>query len=268
MPSQYDDTSRQGHTMTRAWLDDLATGLKIGVLFSTRIPLAQPSPITGGEIARASWALPLAGLLVGLLGSLTYWAAHRLGLASLPAASLALAATMLATGCLHEDALADTVDGFGACASRERKLDVMRDSRIGAYAACALALSLLLRVDALASIAAPSQVALALVAAHAGARAMMPAFLLWVPPARMDGLSADAGRPPQASVFAAALLGTVLLMVGLGATKALVALLLLAAAFVAARRLCLKTIGGQTGDVTGALEQAAEIIILLVAAAA
>jgi adenosylcobinamide-GDP ribazoletransferase len=105
-----------------------------------------------------------------------------------------------------------------------------------------------------------------LIAAHAGARAVLPLFLALVPAARADGLAADAGRPPAKSVAAAALIGLVLLLIDLGIARSLAALLLLAIAFAAARWLALRLIGGQTGDVAGALEQTSEIVVLLVAA--
>jgi adenosylcobinamide-GDP ribazoletransferase len=91
----------------------------------------------------------------------------------------------------------------------------------------------------------------------------MPLLLRLVPPARPDGLSADAGRPPPASVAVAALLGFGLLLWSLGAARAMVALLLLLVAFGFMRRLCLRQIGGQTGDTAGALEQIGEIAVLL-----
>jgi adenosylcobinamide-GDP ribazoletransferase len=106
-----------------------------------------------------------------------------------------------------------------------------------------------------------------LIAAHAGARAMMPLFLALVPPARPDGLSADAGRPSPTSVMVAAVLGLALLLVSLGAARSAVALLALLVVLGVMRWLCLRQIGGQTGDATGALEQIGEIAILLTAAA-
>ena len=109
------------------------------------------APPAAGALARAAWAFPIAGLVVGLIGAIVYALAHRIGLPSWTAAALAVAATLLATGCLHEDGLADTADGFGGGKTREQKLEIMRDSRIGTYGVCALALSLLLRVGALAS---------------------------------------------------------------------------------------------------------------------
>jgi len=87
-----------------------------------------------------------------------------------------------------------------------------------------------------------------------------------VPPARADGLAADAGRPPAASVAAAVLIGLLLLLIELGTARSLAALLLLAAVFAVVRWLALRLFGGQTGDVAGALEQIGEIAVLLVAA--
>jgi adenosylcobinamide-GDP ribazoletransferase len=244
----------------------LATELAVCVMFCTRLPLATSMPVASGDIARASWAMPVAGALVGALGALAYWMAVRLQLGPLVAAALALVAGMVATGCLHEDGLADTADGFGGN-GRERKLEIMRDSRLGTYGACALVMSLLLRWSALASIADARNVALALVAAHAAARVPLPGFMALVPPARSDGLAASAGQPPHGAVAAAGLIGVLALGLCLGPIAALAALVLLAAAAAVMARVSMKAIGGHTGDVLGALEQVNEILVLLVAAA-
>src|ERR1700686_482309 len=129
--------------MTETWLRGAAGYLKIGLLFSPRSPISHSTPIGGADIARASWTLPVIGMLIGLLGASVYWIAFHLDLPPLLGATLAVAATLAVTGCLHEDGLADTFDGLGGD-SRERKLEIMRDSRIGTYGACALTLSLLL----------------------------------------------------------------------------------------------------------------------------
>ena len=252
--------------MTNAWLRGVAADLKIGILFCTRIPLSHATPIGGADVARASWALPLVGVLIGLFGAAACWIAFHFNLPPFVGAALAITVTLAATGCLHEDGLADTFDGLGGT-SRERKLEIMRDSRIGTYGACALIVSLMLRVGALASLAGPAPVALGLIAAHAGARAMMPLFLRLVPPARPDGLAADAGRPSPGNVMLAVLLGLAVLVWSLDAARGLVALALLLAALGFMRWLCLRQIGGQTGDTVGALEQIGEIAVLLTAAA-
>jgi adenosylcobinamide-GDP ribazoletransferase len=259
----------RGHAMTMpgAWLGGLAADLKISILFCTRLPLVHSEPIEGRDLARASWALPVAGALIGALAALVYWIAHLAGLPSLPAAALALAATLAATGCLHEDGLADTTDGFGGGKSRERKLEIMRDSRIGTFGTCALMLSLMLRWSALASLADPLPVTMALIAAHASARATLPAFMRLVPQARGDGLSAAAGQPPLESAAAAAALGLIALGFGLGPLPAIVALLLLSSGAGVMAWLSVRQIGGQTGDVLGALEQVGEALVMLTAAA-
>jgi adenosylcobinamide-GDP ribazoletransferase len=248
-----------------AWLKQRAEELKASVLFLTRLRYGPAAPVGGRTIALSSWAFPLAGLVVGLIGAVVYWLAHRAGLPAWPAAALTVAATMAVSGGLHEDGLADTVDGFGGGATRERKLDIMRDSRIGAYGVCALIVSILLRVSALASLAAPGLVVAALLAAHGAARAIMPVFMYFVPPARGGGLSAAAGAPPRESAAAAAVLGVVILGLCLGPLLGFVALivLLIVTAFLA--WLSLAQIDGQTGDVLGAVEQISEIVILLVA---
>ena len=204
-------------------------------------------------------------MLVGLVGAVVYGLAYRLGLPSWPAAALSVAATMAVTGCLHEDGLADTIDGFGGGATREQKLAIMRDSRIGAYGVCALTITILLRVSALALLGASGPVAAALIAAHGAGRAVMPVVMAFVPPARRDGLSASAGQPPFGSAVAAAVLGVLILFLCLGFGHGLAALIVLAIAAVLVGWLSVNQIGGQTGDVLGAVEQVSEIVILLVA---
>ena len=244
----------------------ISTDLRTGLAFCTRLPFAHSTPGSGSEVARASWTFPIAGAVVGIIGALVYWLADGVGLHPFVAGALGVAATILVTGCLHEDGLADTVDGFGGGATPERKLEIMRDSSIGSYGASALALSLMLRAGAIASLADPALVAPALIAAHAGARAIMPAFMRLVPRARHDGLSADAGQPPAGSAWLAILLGVIALWLALGFGGALVACLLVAIATVLMSLISRRQIGGQTGDVLGALEQVSEIVILLVAA--
>jgi adenosylcobinamide-GDP ribazoletransferase len=246
-------------------LGQLAADLRAGVLFCTRLPVPGAATVTGADLARASWALPIAGAIVGLIAALVYWLARAADVPPFPAAGLTVVASLLVTGCLHEDGLADVADSFGASA-RERKLEIMRDSKIGTYGVCALFMSLLLRSAALASIADPALAAPVLVAAHMAGRAGMPLFMRLVPPARDDGLSVGVGTPPPASATAAVLIGIVALAVGLGAAG-VCAFALIAVAFASLAWLSVRQIGGQTGDVLGALEQVGEIVVLLVAAA-
>ena len=242
----------------------ITTELRTGLAFCTRLPVTAPAT---ASLAQAAWTFPVVGALVGAIGALVYWLADGLSLPPFVSATLAVAATALVTGCLHEDGLADTADGFGGGGTKDRKLEIMRDSRTGTYGVVALIVSFLLRAGAIASLAGPGLAAAALIAAHAGGRAALPLFMRAVPNAREDGLSARMGTPPTGPSSIAALVGLVLLMLFLGVGTGLVAALLVVVGLIVVARLSLKQIGGQTGDVLGAVEQTSEILILLTAAA-
>lgn len=234
--------------------------------FYTRLPVATlgtPSE----DFARAQWAAPLAGAVVGAICGAALLIAVWAGLPALVCALLAVAATMLVTGALHEDGLADTADGLGGGATRERKLEIMRDSRIGTYGVAALIFSVLLRVAALAVLSAGLAVT-ALIAAHMAGRAMIPHFLGSLPSARTDGLSAGVGAVGERTAVIALAIGAAALILLLGPMTALVAATLLAAWFVFLKALAQRQLGGHTGDICGALEQGGEIFVLLAAAAA
>src|SRR5438105_15391979 len=88
----------------------LAADVAAALLFSTRLPIPGASAISGADIARAGWALPVAGAIVGLIAAAVYWLAWLAGLPPLPAAGLSIAATLLATGCLQADGPADAAE--------------------------------------------------------------------------------------------------------------------------------------------------------------
>ncbi|HXW48351.1 MAG TPA: adenosylcobinamide-GDP ribazoletransferase [Xanthobacteraceae bacterium] len=254
-------------TISRGWFEDRGEELKAVLAFSSRFPLARATPPAGDAIAKAAWAFPFAGLVIGVIGAAVYALAHWLGLPPWPAATLSVAATLVLTGCLHEDGLADTVDGFGGGKTREQKLEIMRDSRTGAYGVCALVLSLLLRIGALASFGDTRSVVWALIAAHTAARAAIPALMWLLPPARSDGLSFQAGRPPGETVAAAAAIAFVVLLFCLHPGRGVMTSFVLIIAVALMAWLSTRQIEGQTGDVLGALEQVCEILVLLAALA-
>ncbi|TKT76689.1 adenosylcobinamide-GDP ribazoletransferase [Aquamicrobium sp. LC103] len=233
--------------------------------FYTRLPVP-PAHAQARDFAAAQWASPVAGLAVAGIGGGVFWAAGIGGLPPALCAVATLAAILLATGCLHEDGLADVADGFGGGATRERKLEIMKDSRIGTYGVVALALALLARWSALAALADPGGVLCALVAAHGASRALFPAFMRHLPPARPTGLSAGIGAIPKPAATGALALGTTSLA-ALGLGPAILAAIALAAWFLLLAALARRQIGGRTGDVLGTLQQGAEIIVLFAACA-
>ena len=199
--------------------------------------------------------------------AVAFFAAGLIGLRAEPAALLAVAAGLAATGALHEDGLADTADGFGGGDDRDRKLEIMRDSTHGTYGVVVIVLSIGLRATAIAAIGDPVFVGLALIAAHAASRGMLPLAMRLLRPARADGLGAAAGRPSRAVAAAAALIGAVIALATLGPLTGAFALFLAGGAVALAGMLARRQIGGYTGDVLGFFQQIGEIVMLLVAAA-
>ena len=247
--------------MPLALLRQGAEDLGVALALLTRLPLPKLREAAFRRQAQAGWAFPLVGLAVAALAALVGRGALLLGLPAEVAAGLVLAAMAAMTGAMHEDGLADTVDGFWGGQSRERRLEIMKDSMIGSYGALALVLSAGLRWMALAELLPLGWGGL--VCAACLSRAVLPGLMTALPPARAGGLSRAVGVPGVwASLVAAGIgLGLGLAAVGLTALGAAVAAGLAAVALGA---LAKARIGGQTGDVLGAAQQVAEIAVLLV----
>jgi adenosylcobinamide-GDP ribazoletransferase len=242
--------------------------------FYTRLPLpalAAEAAFPPQPFARCLRWAPLAGLVVGLFGAAALAGAAGLGLPSTLGAALAVLSTVLVSGGLHEDGLADCADGFGGGGTRERKLAIMRDSRVGAYGALAIGFSLLLRIAALAALADRGgfgHATAGLLAAAAASRGFGLMPMARLAPARADGLGHGAGRLPATIFPTASALAVVLGLVlpaaaGVPLPRAALALGLAALAAVATTRLAQRQIGGVTGDVAGACQQTGEIALLL-----
>ena len=241
--------------------------------FYSRLPLPafafETQPHAMLDFSRAIAMLPVAGAVLGCIGALALLLAGASHLPAAIAATLAIAAMVAATGAMHEDGLADTADGFGGGGSIARKLEIMKDSRIGSYGGAALVLSLLLRVEAVAELAGRGLwlAALAMIACAAVSRVAGLLPLLLLAPARADGAGFSAPKPSwrafaQATLLAAGI--ALLPLAGGGSTRAIaLAGLMAALAAYAVVRLAKRQIGGQTGDVAGAAQQAAEIGFLL-----
>jgi adenosylcobinamide-GDP ribazoletransferase len=233
----------------------------------TRLPLSRfAAPGARRDRWRCAWAFPLVGLVVNAFGATVYWVFHRLGVPPLAGASWALAATMLATGALHDDGLADTVDGFGGGATPAGKLEIMRDSRIGCYGALALLLAVITRVAAIASLDDPRRVTVAMIVAGMLGRGGILVLTSVLRPARADGLAATMGTVPLGSVVLGLAIAIAAPLSALSVPTALIALILAAGVSLVVARLAQTQVGGYTGDVLGAVEVIIECVILTVAA--
>jgi adenosylcobinamide-GDP ribazoletransferase len=242
----------------RAWLRDL----QVATAFLTRVRIRLEEPADLGALARAARCFPLVGLGIGLIAGVVYSVAIEVLLLPLLAAVLAVTAAILVTGALHEDGLADTIDGFGGGGDREAKLRIMRDSRIGTYGVIALVLMLGAQVAALAALSDSGDVAASLIVAHAASRALLVPVMHLEVAARSDGLAASAGRPTAAVALWALGLGGLLALIFAGLDGLLAAAAAAAVAWGMVR-LARRQIGGITGDVLGAVQQGAAIALLL-----
>lgn len=232
----------------------------------TRLPVG--TPVTEpGMVAASGWAFPLVGAGVGALCAITFLVSGLAGCGAPVSAVLVVGIGLLVTGALHEDGLADTVDGFGGGRDREGKLAIMRDSRHGTYGILALIMSVALRGAALSALGAPIHAGLALVAAHAASRGALPLMMRLLQPARPDGLAATAGKPSGTIAAIAAVIGALLSLACLGPIVGAAAVIVLAVALAGAAMLARRQIGGYTGDVLGFFQQIGEVAMLLVAAA-
>lgn len=236
------------------------------VQFLTRLPVPQLKGFAPEWLDRGVKYFPLAGLIVGAICAAVLLAASALWTGVLPAL-LAVAAGITATGALHEDGFADFFDAMGG-ATREARLAIMKDSRLGAFGVLALGIGTALKVFALSALA-PLAAAAALVAAHAGGRFAAIGVMPLLPYA---GDMAKAKAKPLATNITVSglavaacfgLMPALLLPLSAGLPACLAAF---AAAMLTAWR-AKRLLGGFTGDVLGAVEQSFEIAFLLTAAA-
>jgi len=234
--------------------------------FLTRLPLGRRLELDAGDVARGALFFPLVGAGIGAAGGgIALLAHHRLS--ALLAAVLSVAVVVVLTGALHVDALADLADACGG-ATRKRRLEIMRDSRLGAYGTAALVLDLLVRSAAIEQLLVSGGVVGALVAAGALSRgAAVAAGALLPYPREHDGSgSVLAGRltRPRAAAAAAIAVALAVLVAGWhGAVLAggvAVSSVLLGAA-------CRRFLGGATGDALGGISELGEIAALVGAAA-
>lgn len=242
--------------------------------FYSRLPVpalpGEDDPHGVPDFSRMARAVPLAGAVLGAIGALALAAAHGIGLSAFVAAAVAVAVLIVATGAFHEDGLADSADGLGGGATKERKLEIMKDSRIGSYGAAALVTALLLRAGSIAALVpllGAGGTAAVLLAVAALSRTAPLAIFHALPPARVDGLSQAAGRPERPTLLVALVLAgfVTVVLAGpvVGAVPIALGLALVAVATVLLARMAAHHVGGQTGDVLGAGQQVAEIAFLL-----
>jgi adenosylcobinamide-GDP ribazoletransferase len=241
--------------------DDLLMGLR----FYSRLPTG-PSPHLRPNLDRIALALPFASLVIGAGPALLLLALLWLRTPPLFAATLAVALLVIVTGAMSEDAAADAADGLFGGHTVEDRLAIMKDSRHGTYGVAAIVLLVASRIAAFGAAPLPLEAAGILLASGVMARSGALWLTVALPPARSGGAAANAGRVSLRAFGIGALFAIVLSFVLAGFAVGILGLLaayglcgLVAWGWVT---LCRRLIGGQTGDLIGALQALLEIAAL------
>jgi adenosylcobinamide-GDP ribazoletransferase len=241
-------------------LRDILADVHAATALLTRLPLPAMANPRG---AQAAWAWPVVGIVVGGIAAFVAWVMLAIGVPVGIVAGVVLVTQIMVTGALHEDGLADTVDGFFGGWTRERRLEIMKDSHIGSYGTLALILSVVLRWSALAVVCTTP---LAIVAVAAMSRAPMAVVMTALPNARGAGLAQSVGRPTAQVAAVAGVIGIVVGVVATGLWAALAMTAAMAFVTIIVAQTARVRIGGQTGDVLGATQQVCEVVGLVVLA--
>lgn len=236
---------------------------RAAIAFLTRVPVGN-APIAEKHIAWAPAMFPIVGALLGALSFLLFTALS--GLNPWVRAIVVTAFGVYVTGAFHEDGLADTADALGGMVSKERALEILKDSRIGSYGTCALTLALLLRVALIAELGTQSVVAFVVYGCIAR---LAPLWLMTrLPHANPNqGKIKDLQQVGPSRAYVGTLLSAAICVASALLVRGFEYRLTIAFAVTALTalwfgRLAHRRLGGITGDLLGASEQIAELLIL------
>lgn len=240
-----------------ALIDRIDLPAALGLL--TRLPIVVDGARAMDRGAASAWAYPLVGVCIGVILAVATALLLAIGIPAGIVAGLVLAGSVVMTGAMHEDGLADSADGLWGGWDKARRLEIMKDSHIGVYGVCAIALSLLIRWLALVVIVSVGAYWVAFIAAGAVSRASMVFVMAALPNARDGGLSRNVGRPGSATVWLALAIAVgFALLCGYPWITLIAVLSTLGCGLIAQAK-----IGGQTGDILGATQQVTEIAVLI-----
>ena len=246
------------------WIGIRLAELQLAFMLLTRLPagtLTSHLP----ELAHARWAFPIVGCIVGGIIAASYIILSLLLLPSFAAAILAITAGLFSTGAIHEDGLADCADGFGGGENREKKLAIMRDSAIGSYGTLSLIIIMGLRISLLSMLPAKLEIVTPIIICAVISRYAMVGYLCLLPAARQDGLGNQAsGNQTSGDNISALLLAGLIALPAfvIGAFGLIYVIIAIVSVALIWGVIAKYQLGGQTGDVLGAVAQVVEIVAL------
>lgn len=234
--------------------------LRAALSFLTVLPVANADGSPGERLGRAYF--PAIGAVVGFVTWLVFTVMSSVT-SPLLAAACAVGVLCVLTGAIHLDGLADTADGMFNRGDLAKRLEVMRDPRLGSYGVTAIAVTLIVAVAAIASMSTTRALA-ALVIAGALSRLATLYVIAFVPYVRASGLGVavwDANHRVTDLVIGSALAAIVCL---LDWRRALVAVVVVALITISLAALAKRRLGGATGDICGAAAELSQLGVLIV----
>ena len=234
--------------------------LRASIVFLTRIPV-RLGPKGFPPFHKVVAWFPITGALIGCAVGFAYFGLSQL-LPSALSAAIAIAFGVAVTGAFHLDGLADSADAFAGGSTVERRLEILKDSRLGTYGTSALALALLIEMAALGSLG-PSDGLIGLISAHAGGRSAALFTMVFARQAAQEGLGADYISAVTWPRGLAGVLAGVTILIVLNGPKGLLLLTFALPAIVIISAWSYRSIGGLVGDSLGAIAQLAQMSLLI-----
>jgi adenosylcobinamide-GDP ribazoletransferase len=233
--------------------------------FFSRLPIPQSTPYSESRMNQAGRYFALVGLCLGALCAAVYWLAES-ALGSNVAVVVMMVFSLLLTGAFHEDGLTDMADGIGGGMTLEKRLTIMKDSRIGTYGASALVMALLGKYVLLTELALLTNVLLVIVAAYTLSRAVAASLIYDMPYVSDPDASKSKPLANQQSKSELAILAVSALVPLLWFDFELVAVIVgITVIFrIMFKHWLMKRIGGFTGDCLGGAQQTMELLIYMI----
>lgn len=235
--------------------------LILNIQFMTRIPIPIQVEADEDTFAKGIVFFPFIGLIVGTVTAVVYYLASFL-VPGMPAAFMAVAAGIVMTGGIHLDGLSDTCDGIFSARSKERMLEIMKDSRLGTFGGVALILDIVGRISFIADMN-PAVGAVALITAPVIAKSMTVLLIRTSKNAREGGMGNFFLGRTRWNQTAIALLSGLLFVLWIGGFKGGAIFALSIGVICLYKILVYKKIGGMTGDTLGAGSEVIELFVLL-----
>ncbi|MCY4186159.1 MAG: adenosylcobinamide-GDP ribazoletransferase [Rhodobacteraceae bacterium] len=238
----------------------IASDLAISLGLFTRIPVK--SRVEHAILGTTVWSWPIIGGMVGLVVGITAEVINSLEAPPELAALIVTTLLIFITGGFHEDGLADSFDGLWGGNTPEKRLEIMKDSRVGTFGVLSLIISIMFRWVLLTFLFESGFLVGPIIVVCVVSRSVLVPFMMILPSARKTGLSSSVGKIPHWSAVICLIISLLPIFLFLGPSGLIpvfFGLLIILPVYFLAKKL----LQGQTGDVLGMLQQLVEIGILM-----